>query len=167
MTHTVLVTDAAWPTLSPERAVLRTVDAELLVAQTGEEDELIALVPSADAILTCWKPVTAAVLQAAMRCRTVARYGVGLDNVDVAAATALGMVVSNVPMFCTTEVADHTMALVLAHARHIVPFATSVAAGGWDNTSAGPLRRLRGRVFGLVGYGRIAREVAHRARAFG
>jgi D-3-phosphoglycerate dehydrogenase len=111
--------------------------------------------------------VPAAVLEAAGRCVTVARYGVGLDNIDIETATRLGIVVSNVPSFCTDEVADHTMALVLAHARHVVPFATGTAGGRWDNRAHGPMHRLRGRVLGLVGYGAIARKVAVRARAFG
>ena len=167
MPHSVLVTDFAWPDLDIEREILASVGAELVVAATGEQAELLDLAPGVDAILTCWKPVTGDVLRAAGHCRTVARYGVGLDNIDVNAATELGIVVSNVPEFCTSEVADHTMALVLAHARHIARFAEATAAGEWDNKAFGPMRRLRGRVFGLVGYGHIARAVARRALAFG
>lgn len=77
--------------------------------------------------------MTASLLEAANRCITVARYGVGLDSIGVAAATRLGIVVTNVPEFCTTEVADHTMALLLAHARHIVRVAGVAGAGGRDN----------------------------------
>lgn len=167
MSATVLVTDYAWSDLDIERKILAESGASLLVAETGDEDELIELAPCADAILTCWQPVTEAVLSAARRCLTVARYGVGLDNIAVDTATELGMIVSNVPAFCTAEVADHTMALVLAHARRITKFAVATSAGQWDNRSQGPMRRLRGQTFGLVGYGGIAREVAIRARAFG
>lgn len=167
MTRTVLVTDFAWPDLEPETRILSEIGAELLVAETGEEEELVALASRADAILTCWRRVGEPVLRAAERCLTVARYGVGLDNIDVEAATRLGMIVSNVPHFCLTEVADHTMALVLADARNLVGFATQTASGTWDNRACGPMHRLRGRVLGLVGYGNIAQEVAVRARAFG
>lgn len=167
MSRTVLVTDYAWPTLDVERAVLAEADAELLVAQTGDEEELIALAPQADAVMTCWRRVSASVLEAADRCVTVARYGVGLDNIDVATATRLGMVVTNVPEFCTTEVADHTMALLLGHARHIARFAGLTSGGGWDNRAFGPMRRLGCQVLGLVGYGNIAQQVARRAQAFG
>jgi D-3-phosphoglycerate dehydrogenase len=163
----VLVTDYAWPTLDVERQILGSAGAELLVASTGDEAELLELAPRVDAILTCWKPVTDAVLDAAVACRTVARYGVGLDNIDVAAATQLGVVVSNVPEFCTEEVADHTMALVLSQARHVARFAAHTAACDWDNRACGPMRRLRGQVLGLVGYGRIAAAVAARAVGFG
>ncbi|MER6936208.1 C-terminal binding protein [Nocardioides sp. NPDC127514] len=167
MTRTVLVTDFAWPNLEPEARILSEAGAELLVAETGDEEELVALAPRADAILTCWKRVGERVLRAADRCLTVARYGVGLDNIDLQVATSLGMVVSNVPHFCLTEVADHTMALVLADARHISGFATQTSAGVWDNRACGPMHRLGGRVFGLVGYGNIAQQVAVRAKAFG
>lgn len=167
MSPTVLVTDYAWPNLEPEKRILGELGAELVVAESGDEAELIDLAPRADAILTNWRRVSARVLEAAERCRTVARYGVGLDNIDVAAATRLGMVVSNVPNFCVSEVADHTMAVVLAHARHVVGFATQTASGEWDNRGCGPMRRLRGRVLGLVGFGNIAHEVARRAQAFG
>lgn len=167
MSRTVLVTDYAWPNLDVERAVLAEADAELLVAETGSEDELIDLAPRADAIMTCWQQVTAPVLEAAHRCVTVARYGVGLDNIDVAAATRLGIIVTNVPEFCTTEVADHTMALLLGHARHIARFAEATRAGGWDNRAFAPMHRLGGQVMGLVGYGNIAQQVAQRAQAFG
>lgn len=167
MNATVLITDYAWPNLDIERRILGAVGAELLVATTGDGDELLDLAPRADAILTCWKPVSAEVLRKAVGCQTVGRYGVGLDNIDMAAATELGIVVSNVPEFCTEEVADHTMALVLSQARQVVRFAAGNAAGEWDNRAYGPMRRLRGQILGLVGYGRVARAVAARAAGFG
>jgi D-3-phosphoglycerate dehydrogenase len=163
----VLVTDYAWPDLDRERAALAPHDVELVAAATGAEDELVALAGDVVAILTCWKPVTRAVLEAAPACVTVARYGVGLDNIDVAAATELGMIVSNVPDFCIDEVADHTMALILAHARHLFAFASQTAGGGWDNDATGPMHRLRGQTVGLIGYGRLAQATAVRAAAFG
>ncbi|MGF4046176.1 C-terminal binding protein [Paenarthrobacter nitroguajacolicus] len=163
----VMIVDYAWPTLDIEKSVLQQAGAELVVSETGAEEELLQLAPTVDAIMVCWKPLTGAVLRAATQCSTVARYGVGVDNIDVATATDLGIIVSNVPHFCTPEVADHTMALVLAHARRIPALASAVNSGGWDNTAAGPMRRLMGKTFGLVGYGSIAKEVALRAVAFG
>jgi D-3-phosphoglycerate dehydrogenase len=167
VTATVLVTDYAWESLDVERAILTRADARLVVADTGAEEELIAMAPFADAILTCWRPVTAAVLDAAPNCRTVARYGVGLDNIDVAHATDLGMVVTNVPDYSVEEVSDHTAALILAMTRRIVPFTAQVVAGGWDNTTTGPMRRLAGQTLGLVGSGAIARRVAEKMTGFG
>jgi D-3-phosphoglycerate dehydrogenase len=167
MSKSVLVTDYAWPSLDPERAILAAAGAEIVVADSGDEDELVELSSGADAILTNWKPVTARLLANATQCMTVARYGVGLDNIDVAAATELGIVVTNVPDFCVDEVSDHTLALVLALSRRIVDFAGQTRSGGWDNKGFGNMHRLRGQTLGLIGFGRIARRVAGKARPFG
>lgn len=167
MPRSVLVTDYAWPSLDPERRILAGMGVEIVAAETGEEDELVELAPRADALLTNWKPVTARVLAHAPRCLTVARYGVGLDNIDVAAATELGIVVTNVPEFCVDEVSDHALALVLALNRRIVDFVGQTRHGGWDNQAAGAMHRLRGQTLGLIGFGRIARRVAAKAQAFG
>ncbi len=163
----VLVTDHSFPDLAIEERLLGELGATVTLAPTGEEAELIELAPAADAILTNWRPVTAAVLDAAPRCRTVARYGVGVDNIDVAHATELGIVVSNVPGFCTDEVADHTIMLLLALVRGLMPLAADIKAGGWDNRAGGLPWRLRGKTLGLVGLGAIGEAVAVRARALG
>jgi D-3-phosphoglycerate dehydrogenase / 2-oxoglutarate reductase len=167
MAATVLVTDYAWPTLDIERAILGAAGAELLVAETGDEDELIRLAPRADAILTCWRRVTGAVLDDAPRCRIVGRYGIGLDNIAVDRATALGILVTNVPDFCQEEVADHALTLILACARKLVPYARATRAGIWDLAAGRPLRRLRGQTLGLIGWGSIARTLAAKAHGVG
>ncbi|WP_248826935.1 C-terminal binding protein [Frankia umida] len=163
----VLATDIAWPTADVERAVLAEAGATLVVAPTGDRAELAALAADVDAILTCFAQVPAEVLDAAPRCRTVARYGVGVDNIDVEHATRLGMVVSNVPTYCTDEVADSALLGILALARRLVPFTRDVAAGGWGRSVPGTSVRLRGRVLGLVGLGAIGSALVPRARAVG
>ena len=120
-----------------------------------------------DAILTCWKTVPAHALDVAANCRIVSRYGIGLDNIPVDRATELGIVVTNVPDFCLDEVADHTMALVLACARQIVTLARKTRSGVWDRSTPNPVPRLRGQTIGLVGYGHIARALVPRALGFG
>jgi D-3-phosphoglycerate dehydrogenase / 2-oxoglutarate reductase len=163
----VLVTDYAWPSLDPEREILAGVGADLVAAETGEEDELIGLAGDCDAILTCWKRVTPAVLDAAPKCVVVGRYGVGLDNIAVDHATGLGILVTNVPDFCVDEVSEHALALMLALVRKVVPFAAQTRAGGWDNSALGPMHRLRGQTLGLIGAGRIGQATAAKALAFG
>lgn len=167
MTARVLVTDYAWPTLAAEEAVLGELGASLVVAPTGEEAELARLAPDVDAILTCWKRVGPAVLDAAPRCRIVSRYGVGLDNIAVDHATRLGIVVTNVPDYCAEEVSDHAMALLLACARKVAAFAAATRRGQWDNRAAGPIPRLRGKTLGLLGFGRNARALVPKALGFG
>jgi D-3-phosphoglycerate dehydrogenase len=137
MTHRVLVTDYAWPSLDIERAILSEVDAELVVAESGEAGELVELAPGSSAILTNWKKVPPEALDAAPECLVVARYGVGVDNIPVAHASSLGILVANVPDFCLEEVSDHAMALVLACGRRIVAFDRSTHAGGWDLAGLG------------------------------
>jgi D-3-phosphoglycerate dehydrogenase / 2-oxoglutarate reductase len=101
------------------------------------------------------------------RCQIIARFGIGVDNVDIRAATDAGIVVTRVPDYCVDEVSDHTMALLLALVRKI-PFANSrVHAGQWGMPEVVPIRRLRGSVLGLVGFGRIPQLVAPKAKAFG
>jgi D-3-phosphoglycerate dehydrogenase len=167
MSFRVLITDYAWPNVEIERAILNEVGAEIVVAPNGTAEEIIALAADVDAILTCWKQVPAAALDVATRCRIVSRYGIGLDNIPVAHATELGMVVTNVPDFCLDEVAEHTLALLFACGRRIVQQAEATRQGIWNQTIARGMPRLRGQTLGLVGYGNIAQAVAERARAFG
>lgn len=166
-TQTVLITDYAWPSLNPEREIFGRSGARLVVAQTGARDELVELAPSADAILCNWKPVDASVLHAAKRCLTVGRYGIGLDNIDVATATSLGIVVTNVPAYCLDDVADHTMALLLACNRKISWFDRDMKQGRYDLKAHPPLQRLHGKTLGLAGFGKIGHSVAQRAISFG
>ncbi|MCC6456729.1 MAG: C-terminal binding protein [Caldilineaceae bacterium] len=167
MSFRVLVTDYAWPNLEIERALLAEVGAELVVAPNGTAEEILALAGDVDAILTCWKQVPPGALDVASRCRIVSRYGIGLDNIPVARATDLGIVVSNVPDFCLDEVAEHTLALLMACGRRVVPLADATRRGEWTQALARGMPRLRGQVLGLVGYGNIAQAVAERARALG
>ena len=164
---TVLVTDYAWPSLDIEREILAEAGGKLLVAETGCEDEIVSMAPEADAILTNWKHVPAAALDAAPRCCIVARYGVGVDNIPVDRATELGILVANVPDFCTTEVSDHALALLLACARRIVRFDRVTRDRRWSLEIAPGLPRLRGQTLGLVGFGRIARALVPKALALG
>ncbi len=163
----VLVTDIAWPDTLVEQAVLAEAGVELIEARTGSAEELEDLARDVDAILTCFAKVPATVLDAAVRCRTVARYGVGVDNIDVARATELGMVVTNVPVYCTDEVADSALLGILALARRLLPLNRDVVADGWGRTVPGVGVRLRGKVLGLIGVGTTARALAERGRAIG
>lgn len=106
-------------------------------------------------------------LESMPRCRVAATYGVGYDNIDVAAAHALGVVVTNVPDYCTSEVADHTIALMMALLRGVVPGNAMVLDGQWSLAPFASLRRIAGMQLGLIGLGRIGRAVAERARPFG
>jgi D-3-phosphoglycerate dehydrogenase len=168
MGRTVLVTDHVFAGLGPERAALEGLDVELVVAGAVDEESLAAAAREAAGMLVCYASVTERVVQAAAEggCRVIARYGIGYDNVDVAAATRAGIVVTNVPDYCLDEVADHTLALLLAALRGVVPAAALVRDGSWERPPQ-EIHRLAGRRLALLGLGNIGRRVAARARAFG
>jgi D-3-phosphoglycerate dehydrogenase len=164
---TVLVTDYAWPSLELEREILADANADLLVAEPGGEEDLVTVAPRVHAILTNWRRIPPAALDAASGCVIVSRYGIGVDNIPVERATELGIIVANVPGFCVDEVSDHALALLLACARRIDVLVASVRQGAWSVEPALGLRRLRGRTLGLVGFGAIARALARKASAIG
>jgi D-3-phosphoglycerate dehydrogenase len=168
MSHRILVTDHPFAGFDVERSVLDELGCELVLAPSTAEDALVAAVAGCDAVLVCYAKVTERVVEAAARagCRIISRYGIGYDNIDVAAATRHGILVTYVPDYCLDEVADHTLALLLALARGVVPAGRAVARGGWA-VPQGSVRRLRGQRLAVVGAGGIGRRVIERAQAFG
>jgi len=163
----VVVTDHVFDDLDLTRSTLRPLGVEVVEAPSPDESTLVDLVQDAVGVIVCYARVTAAVLRAAADggCRIVARTGIGVDNIDVQEATALGIQVTNVPDYCLDEVADHTVALLLAALRGLGECARTVASGGW--TPPKEVHRLAGRRLALVGVGGIGERVAHRARSFG
>ena len=168
MTWKVLITDHVWPSTDPERAVLEAGGASVVVAPDGEEATLIELARDADAIMTCFAQVTENVVRAAEQCVVIGRFGVGVDNIAVSAATELGIAVTYVPDYCVDEVSDHVIALLHAWNRKIALFDRSVKERGWGSQPLTMrMMRLRGKTIGIVGFGRIGQAVAAKARAFG
>ena len=163
----IAVSDSVFPNLNLAREVLSRVGAELLLAEAPTSEAIMQVARNADAVLVTYTKITAEMIGKMTRCRIISRFGIGVDNVDIAAATKAGIVVTRVPDYCIDEVSDHTMALLLALARKI-PFANSRAhAGHWEMPAVVPIYRLRGSVLGLVGFGRIPQLVAPKAKAFG
>lgn len=163
----ILITDYAWSSIEPERQVLAEVGAELITADTGDAAELKAFAPMIDGILTCWNPVREPVIAATQQCQIIARYGIGLDNIDVEAATERGIIVTNVPAYCIDEVSDHAMGLLLACARKISRFDWAVRSSVWDQNIGPEMHRIRGKTLGIVGFGRIGQAIIPKAKAFG
>ena len=167
MSHRVLLTDYAWNDLDIEREVLGAADAELVVAEAGDAEHLVQLADGCRAIMTNWAKVPQAVIAACDDCQIVARLGVGLDNIDVAYCTQVGIPVTNVPDYCYREVAEHAVAMALCLARQLHRYQDAKTAGRYDFSEFFPLPRIEGQTFGVVGYGRIGRAVAQRARGLG
>jgi D-3-phosphoglycerate dehydrogenase len=167
MDRVVLVTDHTWPSVEPEAEVLRRVGARLVVAETGEESELLALVPKADAILTCFARVSPNVVRAGERLQVIGRYGIGVDNIAVEQATKLGIPVTNVPAYCLDEVAEHALALLLTLARGVHVYDRAIREGHWELSRGAPLHRVAGRTLAIVGFGKIGQALARRAAGLG
>lgn len=163
----VLLTDYAWPDLSLEGRTLAEAGAELIVADSSDEARLVELAADVDAIMTCWSRVMRPVIEAAPRCRIIARLGIGLDNIDVAAATERGIIVTNVPDYCRVEVAEHALALLLALARNVALYHHEAKQGRYELNAGPPLMRLEGRTLGIVGLGSIGGCLAEKAAALG
>jgi D-3-phosphoglycerate dehydrogenase / 2-oxoglutarate reductase len=163
----VAVTDSVFPNLDPARAVLEKIGAELHLAKEPNPVAILEVARDADAVVTTYAKVTADIIQQLTRCRVIARFGVGVDNVDIAAATNAGIVVTRVPDYCLDEVSDHTMALLLALVRKIPSSNARTQAGRWEMRAVVPIHRLRGTVLGLVAFGQIPHLVAAKAQAFG
>src|SRR5207249_7822305 len=131
-------------------------------------EEFAAEAADCDALLNTYAgPITADVMARMPKCRIIARYGIGVDTIDLDAATQAGIIVTNNPTYCIEEVAEHTMALLLACARKIPFYDRMVRSGRWEVPPGKPIYRLAGRTLGLVGFGNIARAVAVRAASFG
>jgi D-3-phosphoglycerate dehydrogenase len=164
---TVVVTDHPFRSLAVERSILEPTGYRLDERQCGTADEVACACANAVGVLNTYAPMPAEVIARLERCRAIARYGVGVDTIDVDAATARGILVTNVPDYCVEEVALHTIALLLAAHRRVARGDRLVRGGAWGATAPGPVRRLEGQLLGLVGCGRIPRSVAGKARALG
>jgi D-3-phosphoglycerate dehydrogenase / 2-oxoglutarate reductase len=163
----IAVTDSPFPSLDPAKAALARIDPELRVANSASAEDILAVGRDADAILVTYAKLPGELLRQFRRCKAIGRFGLGVDNIDIAAAAELGITVTYVPDYCMQEVSDHTMALLLALARKVPQSNALVQAGRWDMPAVAPIHRLAGRVLGLVGFGNIPRALAPKAKAFG
>lgn len=162
----VVVAGGSFRDLEPERRILGAIGADVVDANRLPREEVIALAREADALMTDYFVVDANVIGTLQRCRVICRYGIGLDKVDVQAATHASIMVTRVPEYCISELADHTIGLLLAVARRILRYDAAVRAGIWRWDSPG-VRRLAGATLGVVGIGRVGSAVAVRAKSFG
>jgi D-3-phosphoglycerate dehydrogenase len=163
----VVLTDYVWESLDVEKKTLEGL-ADLVALKTKKPEEFLGEAADCDALLNTYAgPITAQDMARMPKCRIIARYGIGVDTIDLEAATAAGIIVTNNPTYCIEEVAEQTMAMLLACARKIAFYDRMVRAGRWEVPPGKPMFRLVGQTLGLVGFGNIARQVAIRAAAFG
>ncbi len=166
--QTVVITDYDYGNVDIEQAIIEDAGLELVAAQCKSEDDVINVARDAHAVIAQYAHVGARAIDAFTRCRVIARYGTGVDIVDVDAATRHNILVTNVPNdWCENEVADHAMALLLALARKLRYYDQATRDGIWRWQSGQPIYRLRGSTLGLLSFGAIARSIAKRAAGFG
>ncbi|GAA4572266.1 D-2-hydroxyacid dehydrogenase [Micromonospora coerulea] len=150
-----------------EKAALAEIGADLTVVRAADADALVEAAHDADVIWLEWTPhLTRDVMARLPRLGLGIRWGVGYDQFDVAAATELGIAIANAPSYCTEDVAEHALALMLALSRQVVLRDRQGQQGLWRHGPV-PQRRLAGSTVGVVGLGRIGSRVARIASAFG
>jgi D-3-phosphoglycerate dehydrogenase / 2-oxoglutarate reductase len=163
----VAITDWTFSDLEIEEQILKPHGCLVQGRQCRTEADLVELVADADAVVTQFARLTPGVIQAMTKARVIVRYGIGVDNVDLDAARVCAIPVCNIPDYCIDEVADHTLAFILATTRQVVPHTVHLRSGQWG--LAAPLtslKALRDLTVGVVGFGRIGREVVKRLVAF-
>ena len=155
-----------FPMADAEKEILSSVNAEIIELEGATDDEILAVAENADAVMIVSAYLHSPVIQKLKRLRVISRMGTGTDKIDVAEATRCGILVTNLPDFSTEEVADHTLALILATARRLKFYESSIRQGRRPYTVDG-IHRLSVQTLGIIGFGRIGKAVAKRALAFG
>jgi D-3-phosphoglycerate dehydrogenase len=163
--YKVVITDAEYPSFDIEKKILSKLDVELVKFQCKTEDELIKKCKDADALLNQYAKITPNVIKQLDNVKIIARYGVGVDNVDLDAATKKGIFVTNV-VYDICDVADHTITLMLALTRKLFFVNKSVKKLEWDWKKFHPITRIKGKTVGIIGLGRVGRQVAKRMNCF-
>ncbi|MGB8445329.1 MAG: C-terminal binding protein [Pseudolabrys sp.] len=163
----IAVTDSVFPSLDPAKAALARLNPTYRMSKSVNAEDIVAVAEDADAVLVTYAKLTRDVLMQLTRCRAIGRFGLGVDNIDLATAKEKGIAVNYVPDYCIREVSDHAMALLLALIRKIPLSNKLVQAGRWEMPAVVPIRRIEGTVLGLIGFGHIPRLVAPKAQAFG
>jgi len=163
----VVITDFDYDDVDVERSIIEGAGFELVAAQCKSEEELIEVAHDADAVICQYARVGEKTINAFTNCRLIARYGIGVDIVDVEAATRRNILVTNIPDYCVDEVGDHAMAMLLTLVRKLRTYDKATRAGIWCWQAAQPIHRMRGSILGFLAFGKIARAIAERAKPFG
>jgi D-3-phosphoglycerate dehydrogenase len=165
--YRVVITDCDHGSIKEEKEESDRIGAELILAQVKEEEDLIRACKEAEGLINQYALLTRRVLERLPNCKVVSRYGVGVDPVDLKAATDLGIIVANVPDYCMDEVSNQTVAMILTLIRKTAFFDRKVKSNQWDFHLGIPIYRIHGKTLGLIGCGRIGLEVAKKISGFG
>jgi D-3-phosphoglycerate dehydrogenase / 2-oxoglutarate reductase len=159
----VVLTDYVWESLNIEKEILGAL-ADLVPLQVTNPEAFFPEAEDCEALLNTYGgPITSDIMARMPNCKIISRYGIGVDTIDLAAATEAGIIVTNNPTYCIEEVAEHTLAMLLTCARKISFYDRLVRKGEWAVPPGKPMFRLAGSTLGLIGFGNIARRVARGA----
>jgi D-3-phosphoglycerate dehydrogenase / 2-oxoglutarate reductase len=162
----VVMTDDRHKTYEEEKAVLESIGAEVIIADLNTPKEVMEACKDADGIMCNLAPMPAEVIESLEKCKVISRYGVGYDNVDVAACTKKGIYLANVPDYCAEEVSDQALALLMACTRKVARRDAKVRAGQWNIGKADPIYRIAGKTMTFLGFGMIARTLFRKIQGF-
>jgi len=165
----VVVTDHSFSSIDLQRGIVQSAafEFEEAVPACKTEPDVVSRCGDADVLLVQWAPITRKVMEALPKVRCIVRYGVGVDNIDLAAAKSLGVTVANVPDYCLEEVSNHAVAMLCSLCRRIPQDHHQILSGGWGVGPLRPIPAFSDVILGLVGFGAIARRVAEKAKVFG
>jgi D-3-phosphoglycerate dehydrogenase len=168
VSKTIVITDFDFLDDSIEREIIEAAGHRLDSHHALSEDEILEVASTADGLIVQYGKIGRQVISKSKNLKLIARYGVGVDIVDVDFATSRGIQVTNVPAdYCLNEVADHALAFLLSLNRQLFAYNNAVRQGDWKWQSGAPVRRLADSTVGIVGFGRIGQAIAHRLKPFG
>ena len=163
----VLITDPYHQNFHIEKEILAEINAEVIISHCKTEEDVIRLGSEMDGLLVSYVPIGKKVIENLHKCKVIVKYAVGVNNIDLDAATQKGIYVANVPQYCVEEVSTHTLALWLNLVRKISKYDQSVKKGFWDPLVGDPIFRTENKVFGIIGFGNMGKRVAEKIRPFG
>ena len=162
----VLITDPYHQNFHIEKEILAEINAEIIIGHCKTEEDVIKICSNIDGLLVSYIPIGKKVIENLHKCKVIVKYAVGIDNIDLEAATLKKIFVANVPRYCVEEVSTHTVALLLNLIRKISKYDQSVKRGCWDPLIGDPIFRLENRVLGIIGFGNIGKRVAEKFSPF-
>ena len=162
----VLITDPYHKSICIEKEILAEINAIVKVGNCKTEEDVIRLGSEMDGLLVSYVPIGKKIIENLHKCKVIVKYSVGLDNIDLEAATQKKIYVANVPQYCVEEVSTHTLALLLNLIRKISKYDQSVKRGSWDPLVGDPIFRMENKIFGIIGFGSIGKRVAEKIRPF-
>ena len=165
--YKVVLADNESKPVEIEKQILSEINVNFVYLNTMDKDVIISEAKDADALMCTYAKISPSVIAELKKCRVIVRYGIGVDNIDVEAASKAGIWIANLPDYAILEVTNHTLALILALNRKLFVYNVGIRKGLWGFSMGVPIERLDEQIIGLVGFGNIAQCVAQKAQGIG